>query len=155
MTWLNADSRSNTRVRALVHKECKDKPHPDGATTKTRPQKPPYFQQPISITQTEPADAITVTAATFNVTGTTSATLAQIQSNGRIDLTGTNFTSRTYGRVMHNSTSPKLRVTTFVGATSLNFLLDALDLNAGTISVGAAKINAGTQVSAAIAVTVT
>lgn len=155
MVWLQADAPGFPRQRALAHKECKDVPNPGARPTRTRPMAPPYVQQAISITQTEPADAITVTAATFAATGTTSATLAQATANRQVNLTGTNLTTRTYGRVRHNSTSPLVRVTAFVGATSINFQLDVLDLNAGALSVGAAKLNAGTQTSAAIAMTIT
>ena len=155
MVWAQSDSSVHARIRALVHPECKDTPNPGARPTRNRPVRPPYVQQAIGITQTTHTDDITCTAAVFATTGTTSATLAQATADPTINLTGTNFTSRTYGRVRHNSTSPLLRVSTYVGATSITFELDALDLNTGTLSVGAAKINAGTQVSAAIALTIT
>ena len=155
MVWQQADAPGYARIRALVHKECKDVPNPGARPTRTRPMKPPYQQQAVSITQTTHTDDITCSAAVFVATGTTSATLAQVTADPTVSLTGTNFTARTYGRVRHNSTGPLLRTTTYVGATNITFELDALDLNTGTLSVGAAKINAGTQVSEAIALTVT
>lgn len=155
MVWLQADAPGFPRQRALAHKECKDVPNPGARPTKTRPMAPPYVQQAISITQTTHTDDITVTAAVFAVTGTASATLAQATSNRTINLTGTEFTTRTYGRIGQDAINQNLRTTTFTSATAIAFQLDTNDLSVGSLWAGAMKYNAGLQGSTSIKLTIT
>ena len=154
MVWMSPEGRGRPRVRALVHPECDDLPVPQ-PVARVLPNRPPYRQQEIGIDQDTPSDAITCSAAIFVTTGTASATVAQATADPTVRLTGTGFTALTYGRINHSSPGPKLRVTTYVSATRIEFELDVLDLNDGTLYVGAAKINAGTQVSEARALTLT
>lgn len=155
MVWHQADAPGFSRIRALIHKECKDVPNPGARPTRTRPMAPPYVQQAISITQTTHTDDITVTAAVFATTGTTSATLAQATADPTITLTGTGFTTRTYGRVGQDAISQALRVTTYTGATSISFELETIDLSVHSIWVGAMKYNHGLQGSTSIKLTIT
>ena len=120
-----------------------------------RPTKPPYTTQPATITTANSTDAITVTAGVFATTGTTSATLAQVTADPTINLTGTGFTTKTYGHTCMGSSLPLIRVTTYTSAVAIAFECEAVDLKTGSLWVGAIKINHGTQASSPIQMTVT
>jgi hypothetical protein len=146
MDWQHDDSPGYPRVRALVHPECKDMPHPSARAKPTRPVLPPYTTQVATATLESPTDAITVTSATFFTTGTATATLAQVTADPTVVVNGTGFTSgTTFGRVHEGSSLPLRRVTTFVGATQITFELEAQDLVDGYLYVGAVKLLRGTH----------
>ncbi len=155
MAWLQADAPGHPHTRALVHKECKDKSNPGVYPTPARAVSPPYVQQAIGITQTTRADDITVTAAIFATTGTATATRAQAIADPTITLTGTGFTTRTYGRIGQDAISENLRVTTYTSATSIAFELETIDLSVGSYWAGAMKSDQGLQGSASIELTIT
>ena len=156
MEWMQAEAPGWPRVRALVHPECKDIPNPGARPAPSRANMPPYRVQSIGISQTSPSDAITVSSLMSLTTGISQLTRAQAANDPTIRITGTGFTSRTFGRVGQNTTNPEVRVTAYTSSTVIEFELDPEDYaNAGTLSVGAAKINAGWQVSGSLALTIT
>lgn len=143
MVWMQIDSTGHPHSRILVHPECKDMPHPsvNNPARRARPEKPPYQHQPIINTTNVSLQTagITLSAATFAATGTTTATVAQVTADPTVNCVGTGYTTACEGRIQANSTMPLVRSTTFGSTTTLSFELETKDIVAGTVNVGVVK----------------
>ena len=69
------------------------------------------------------------------VTGTTTASVAQVTGDPTVTVTGTGFTTRTVGRVNADANYPEHRTTTYSSATSVSFEVRTADIAAGTLTV--------------------